>query len=172
MAEPSGPGGGRQQRIGWGRFVAPHSSFSWFVLRIGASALVFLGLLGACSWFFQEASLSAAGLQDLSQEPEILRRMTRASLLNTAVVVVAGVLCTMLMAAYFLHRIAGPIYRIQRHMRGIVDGGPVEEMMLRGSDQLSEFCDTYNQLLYRLDAIEPKPPSEAAATPEDGAVRG
>jgi hypothetical protein len=65
---------------------------------------------------------------------------------------------------FIYHKVAGPVYRLKLHMLAVIDGQDVPEMKLRRTDQLSDICDTYNQMLYTLEVLEPKP-LEGAKTP-------
>ena len=49
------------------------------------------------------------------------------------------------------NRIAGPIYRIQRHMQEMIDGKPVPPTVhLRKKDYFQEVAQTYNELLKKI----------------------
>jgi signal transduction histidine kinase len=61
---------------------------------------------------------------------------------------------------------------MQKHMRGVIDGNTTDELKLRSTDQLGDLCVTYNQLLYSLEAIEPKPMTEAPRKPAPVVTRG
>ncbi len=48
------------------------------------------------------------------------------------------------------NRIAGPIYRIRRHMLDLLDGKQVPDLKFRKNDFFPELADTYNDLLKKL----------------------
>ena len=45
-------------------------------------------------------------------------------------------------------------------MKDVLDGYPVAPLQFRENDQLPELAETYNQLLYKLEVLEPKPDNE------------
>jgi hypothetical protein len=151
----------RAKRFGLTRFIVPHESFDWFTRGVGIAALSASILLIGAMCFYQVRLFEALGMFGLAERPDLLDRYVRLSLISNGVMVISAALYITMMAAYFFHRIAGPIYRMQIHMQSVIDGEPVEELRLRKTDQLSELCEKYNQLLHTLDAIEPKPLNEA-----------
>jgi len=150
----------RVQRYGLSRFFVPHESFDWFTRGMGIAAFLTALLLAGAMWVYQVRLFDALGLFDLVERPDLIDRYVRLSLISNGVMVISAALYITMMAAFFFHRIAGPIYRIQIHMQSVIDGEPVEELRLRKTDQLGELCEKYNQLLYTLDVIEPKPLNE------------
>lgn len=49
------------------------------------------------------------------------------------------------------NKIAGPIYRLEMHMKGLLDGEPIKELQIRTGDHFQSTVDLYNQLLKRLE---------------------
>jgi methyl-accepting chemotaxis protein len=52
-----------------------------------------------------------------------------------------------LLAIYFLHRLAGPIYKIHNTLKDVLDGKPVEPIVLRRSDYFGDLANEVNRLL-------------------------
>jgi len=144
------------QRTGMTRFVVPHESFEWYLRGIGITALATGAILGISSWFYHQRLFQAMGLSEVA-DPAIVEQFARLSMLSTVIIMLTSALYITLMAGFLFHRVAGPVYRMKRHMQGVIDGEQTGELQLRETDQLGDVCVTYNQLLYTLEAIEPKP---------------
>lgn len=151
------------------RWIVPHESFEWYMRGIGATALLTGAVLGLGSWLYHQKLFEAVGLSELA-DPAIIEQFTRLSLISTGIVAIMSGLYITLAAGFLLHRITGPVYSLKQHMRSVIDGEANGELKLRTTDQLSDLCMTYNQLLYTLEAIEPKPLTEVPSTnePHDG----
>jgi hypothetical protein len=148
------------RRTGFSRFVVPHDSFRWFTRSIAVSTLA-TGLgLAVAMWIYSQHLYSAIGLPPMAEDPDALAAYTRLSMISTAVVVVVGTLYITMVSAYLFHRVAGPVYRIEQHMKGVIDGHPVHPLRFRDGDQLGSLAETYNQLLHAVDVLEPKPEEE------------
>jgi nitrogen fixation/metabolism regulation signal transduction histidine kinase len=106
-------------------------------------------------WWFHQSLLDRLGLAEVAGDPavqELMHEYSRQALIGTGVVVLGGTLFVVLTGMYLQHRISGPVYRIKRHMRAIVDGGPVEQISFRDDDQQRELAEVFNQLIQRLGA--------------------
>jgi len=149
------------RRTGLTRFVVPHDSFKWFTRSIAISTLATgLGLAFAM-WIYSQHLYAAIGLPPMAEDPAALARYTRLSMISTAIVVVVGTLYITMVSAYLFHRVAGPVYRIEQHMKDVIDGHPVTPLRFRDGDQLVSLADTYNQLLHAVEVLEPKPLEKA-----------
>jgi hypothetical protein len=143
-------------RIGMTRFIVPHESFQWYMRGIGITALATGAILGISSWLYHHRLFQAMGLSELAK-PEIVEQFTRLSMISTVIIMLTSALYITLMAGFLFHRVAGPVFGMKRHMQSVIDGEQMGELKLRATDQLGDLCVTYNQLLYTLEAIEPKP---------------
>ena len=47
------------------------------------------------------------------------------------------------------HRVLGPLYRIERHLKDVVDGRTKTELRLRKGDELQELCELINRATLR-----------------------
>lgn len=63
------------------------------------------------------------------------------ALVAFAAIIMAGVL--------FSHRIAGPLFRLKKHMHQISEGGPLEELTFRKKDYFQEIPGEFNAMLKR-----------------------
>jgi hypothetical protein len=73
-----------------------------------------------------------------------------------ALLMVAVFTGTVLIGMVLTNRIAGPMFRLKRHMQDVVDGGQVEEIKLRRNDYFTDVVDVYNAVLIKLKAIPGK----------------
>lgn len=151
----------QNKRRGLTRFIVPHRSFDWFVRGMIVTVLGTGGFIATSSWIYHRRLVQTMELLEIQLQPELLDHYTLLSVLGTGVVVLAAALYITLTAVFLFHRVAGPIYRFEVHMKQIIDGTPVDELRLRKGDQLQELCSTYNQLLHSLDLLEPKPFQDA-----------
>jgi hypothetical protein len=155
----------KDRRLGWTRFFVPDPAFSWYVRGVGlgalATALVFAGLL----WWYHGKLLDLLGLYDMLDQPgvqELLLRYSRLSLFITAIAVGGAALFVIMMSLFFLHRIAGPIYRMKVHMMDLIAGTPPRELSFREDDQLKDLADIFNDFMRHLGLLEPRGASAQA----------
>ncbi len=62
----------------------------------------------------------------------------------------------------FSNRVAGPLYRLQKTMREMADGKPVQEFKPRKGDLMPEFFDDFNALLRTWNSRFPTETTPAA----------
>ena len=117
--------------------------------------------VGAIGWLFHYHLFNDLGIARITVHPELVERYLRFTVFNSMMVALSSATYITLIAAYLFHRVSGPIYRIERHMEEVIAGEETSECSLRSSDQLRDFCDTYNRLLHSFDVIEPKPLPDA-----------
>lgn len=147
----------RDRRIGWTRYFVPDPSFGWYVRGVGlaaaATALVFGGLL----WWYHGKLLDLLGLYDMLDQPgvqELLLEYSRLSLLVTAIAVFGAAFFVIMMSVFFLHRIAGPVYRMKVHMMDLMEGETPRELTFREDDQLKDLADIFNDFMRHLGLLE------------------
>ena len=164
----------KDRRIGWTRFLVPDPAFSWYLRGVGlgaaATALVFAGLL----WWYHGKLLDLLGLYDMLDQPgvqELLVQYSRLSLAITAIAVGGAALFVIVMSLFFLHRIAGPIYRIKVHMLDLMAGEPPRELSFRQDDQLKDLADIFNDFMRHFGLLEQRaaPALEEASQAESPA---
>jgi len=151
------------RRIGLTRFIVPTETFKWYTRSIALSTLFTGVLLAIAMWIYSNQLYQALGLPPMAQDPMVLAQYHRFTMITTAVVVVVGTLYITTVSAFLFHRVAGPVYRFEMHMKDVLDGYAVDPLKFREHDQLPELADIYNQLLYKLEVIEPKPDAEVKA---------
>jgi hypothetical protein len=160
------------ERWGVSRWFVPHPSFRWYLRGVGLGALFASSFFGLASWYYNQALIDALAGHDAFTDPGVLAALSSYATLSmfvTAIGVVGATTFVVIFSIYFLHKIAGPVYRIKGHMQRLIDGAEVSELVLRKDDQLQDLCQTYNQLLHHLELFEPKPdgsPAVHAAQPD------
>jgi methyl-accepting chemotaxis protein len=155
----------KDRRIGWTRFLVPDPAFSWYVRGVGLgaalTALVFAGLL----WWYHGKLLDLLGLYDMLDQPgvqELLLQYSQLSLVITAIAVGGAALFVIVMSLFFLHRIAGPIYRMKVHMLDLMAGEPPRELCFRQDDQLKDLADIFNDFMRHFGLLKPRAASARA----------
>lgn len=110
------------------------------VLVLGVSLSRFAGGLGASGAAFVEAL------------PGLLGTCLAASVaLVLPALVLIGVRVTF--------RVAGPLYRMERHLEAVARGEQPGPCRIREHDQLQQFCATLNEALARTTASQAAPPA-------------
>ena len=163
---------GLDRRIQSTRFVVPDPSFGWYVRGVGIGSVMAALFFGGLLWWYHGRLLDVLGVYDALREPgmqEVISRYARLSMVVTAVAVLGSALFVVLLSMYFLHRIAGPIYRIKLHMMDIMAGETPRPIAFRQDDQLKDLSVIFNDFLRHLGALEAEeapPPLAAGAARE------
>lgn len=72
---------------------------------------------------------------------------------GTHLIIVIFVLCFFIFVAAFIfsfaltNRIAGPLYRLKKHLDEMVNGAPISNLQVRKKDYFQELIDSYNQFI-------------------------
>jgi len=115
--------------------------------------LTFVGLACVASLFqvillnravtFVAAQMPRDGGVLLGELPGVLRSSVLLSL-SVLVPVTIGV------GLVLTHRLAGPIYRFETYLRGVVSGDQIGRCKIRDGDELQEFCELLNDAISKL----------------------
>jgi nitrogen fixation/metabolism regulation signal transduction histidine kinase len=62
-----------------------------------------------------------------------------------------------LIAVIFSHRIAGPLYRLQRHLKAVAAGAEPGDVKFRRGDLYQELAEACNELMARMRGSATKP---------------
>jgi len=142
-------------RIGLSRYVAPHPTYGWYVKTLALFALLGGIVLGGALWFHNQQMIKAVGLEQLASNPDALEDQALNMLIFSVTLSGIAYSClVLLVGAFFFHRVAGPIYRIKRHMLDILEGKPVGSLSLRKTDQLHDVAAVYNELLVKVGVTQ------------------
>jgi signal transduction histidine kinase len=119
--------------------------FSIFLFVMAGSILlsVFLAMMSAdtITIVYKDSSLQ------VGNTPVVLLRGILGA--NWLFIVIGGVVVTVL-AMFLTHRLAGPVYRLERSIEQMIDGNFNFEIRLRSKDEIKELADMMNNLNTRL----------------------
>ena len=73
--------------------------------------------------------------------PGYLRTILPTSILAYAVLVIGSLAS---LCVYWLHKVAGPLYRMERAIEGYRAGGPTRTISFRSNDQIEPLADAFN----------------------------
>ncbi len=81
---------------------------------------------------------------------------------TNAVLVVSGLIGVFIMLSMTLisHRIAGPLYRLSRHMQEIAEGKKISEIRFRQKDFFAEIAEIFNLMVLKINEDEAKKSNE------------
>jgi len=133
------------------RIIRPRFQFKFILSFLGISAL---GLLLQYLVFARLMSEVALGLPSDSalMLDDLARQLTQVLLVSFGlllpITIVIGVLVT--------HRIAGPLHRLETHLRAVIDGKTRDDCRLRSGDELQELCELINQATAAHREMAPK----------------
>ena len=117
-------------------------------LLVACVASLFQVLLLNRSLLNMARSMDSNGQAVLAQLPQLLfNNLLLTMVVLVPVMVVVGMLVT--------HRVAGPIYRFQKHFEAIANGEQVRPCKIRQGDELQELCSKINAAVDRLQADSP-----------------
>ena len=114
---------------------------------LGISAFVISVFYGAIWYFFRNLAAQGLALGFSADHPffEFLRdrRLEMNIIFIATAVIVFIVVC--LLGLIMSHRIAGPLYRMHRHLIAVSNGETTADVQFRVNDYFSEVADAYNQ---------------------------
>jgi hypothetical protein len=150
----------RNRRVNLTRYLVPDASSSWFLRNA-----LFTGLAGWVFFSLAANLFHAEQLETLAAYTPVVDEALREELLGvakrtTAVALGGAALTFLLFCAYSLHKIVGPLYRLQRHMIDVMGGVESNELTFRSDDRYQELRTTYNAFLHHVGAIQDR--TEAA----------
>ena len=59
---------------------------------------------------------------------------------------ITGIIMAAVSMLFYSHRLAGPVYRLERHLEKIIDGNYDEELHFRKKDEFKQLADIINRL--------------------------
>ena len=133
--------------------------FQWRVIFFGVSIGGFVLALTYVfmQYFFSscEANLISAGIPAQNAMFDFLKQQ-RAQMDSLFIVIICFTLVVSTVIGVFLsHRVAGPIYRITKHLQGIATGEPAKPLRFRDGDYFMELADAYNATLAKGPSVAP-----------------
>ena len=108
-------------------------------------------------------AISELGAQ-LPYEGDLLLKAAAGIMRSSLLLTLAFLVPLMMGVGLFLtHRIAGPIYRFEQHLRAVASGMHAGDCRIRRGDELHDLCDSINAAVRALEGRG----SEAEAATED-----
>jgi len=138
-----------KQRLGLTRWFVPHPACDWYLRNVGLAALLCGAAIGCVTWWQQRELLQSLVEAQLTG-PALVKTVAtygQKSIMIVTLGVVGSWLAMVVSSAYFLHRLCGPIFRLQSHMEGLIAGIETGEVRFREGDQFRDVEATYNELL-------------------------
>lgn len=129
--------------------------FQWrFIGFMAVVSLLAISILFVSNVLFfrnmtQEAL--AAGLAPDNPYFDFLQEQKSALLLVYFGVSAVAFVLMMVLGALYSHRIAGPLYRLNKHMQAIADGAEPAPVSFRRRDQFQELVESFNKMIDRLN---------------------
>ena len=129
--------------------------FQWrFIGFMAVVSLLAISILFVSNVLFfrnmtQEAL--AAGLAPDNPYFDFLQEQKSALLLVYFGVSAVAFVLMMVLGALYSHRIAGPLYRLNKHMRAISEGAEPAPVSFRRRDQFQELVESFNKMIDRLN---------------------
>ena len=125
-----------------------------FVFENLITAMVVVGVFYAANFYFFWEIARNAKAAGLPADHIFFEFIDSQNSLMTNIFFVAAIFLVLLIAIRGIllsHRIAGPLYRLNKHMRQIADGQTKDAVHFRKKDFFAELADSYNdQLNYLL----------------------
>ncbi|HOK57015.1 MAG TPA: hypothetical protein PKV21_04130 [bacterium] len=85
---------------------------------------------------------------------EIIKNINILLLKRIGILMLLLIFLTFYLEIRFLHRIVGPLYRIEKSLNEIIEGKSVEYIKLRKKDFLKPFAETFNKLIDYINTIK------------------
>lgn len=121
-----------------------------FVQRFVGLLLLSVGLVGLGLYFWSAGTMTTvfenSRLVVKTTQDFILPMMIALTLITIAILGIMGWFLVYL----FSHRIAGPIYRIEKHVKGIGEGELAHKVLLRSSDEIQDLAKAVNGMMAAL----------------------
>lgn len=133
--------------------INPQFQMRFVAFNILSSLLVILLVIGMLYYFFNH--YQNLGIQNGIPSDHIffdfLREQRNFITIALAVVAVAITAVQVILGIFFSHRVAGPIYRMNRHMQDITAGSEKMTFQVRQGDFFSELADNFNSMIVKME---------------------
>jgi len=126
-----------------------------FMAYTGAIALVAIGIFYVANLYFFADFMKTGQAIGLPPDHVFFQFIAnQKQIMNQIFAVTAGLVCVVLAIGgmFFSHRIAGPLYRLNLHMREVALGRTTQDVSFREGDFFREVADSYNAQLKTLTA--------------------
>lgn len=133
-------------------FVNPRLQWQ-LVLGANVLALISVAMLMTI-WYYSQTSLdSVTTLLNIAQGHRFLEQIAARQASFTQLCVIVGAIQFVLFnvtAVFLSHRIAGPLYRLERHLEQVGDGSEPRDVKFRKGDLYQELAQASNKVMARV----------------------
>jgi methyl-accepting chemotaxis protein len=131
--------------------INPRFQMVFMAYMVGVSAMAIGIFYGANLYFFHDFTKTG---QSLGLPPEHVFFQFLANQRQTMNYIFAGTSVILLAALgmiglLFSHRVAGPLYRLHKHMTDVAEGKTMDDVKFRQKDFFMEIADAYNRQMAR-----------------------
>ena len=132
--------------------INPRFQLKFILFSTLVSLFAILVMYLSCYYFFWELRHLGRQLGLPSESVFFQYIETQQSVMNGITVVTSSVLFfgIFLVGLVYSHRIAGPVFRLERHMRGIASGKELTKIKFRTKDYFPELAEALNEMVVRL----------------------
>lgn len=128
--------------------INPKLQWTIILFNIGLATLALIVIYFQNQFIFQH--LMESQQPEMTQDP-FMRGIIEADMarMKAAFLVTGGVIFSLMFIGGLIlsNRIAGPIYHLEKHLKGILDGKPTTEVKFRDRDFFQSTADLVNQVL-------------------------
>lgn len=145
----SSKGAGFKRRI---RIVNPR--FQGTILGVfGGLSAMMCGVIYLSIWsFFRGFDLTKIDTDPAIREALVKLVMEQRADMDRIFILTSIMIVSLMMLGAILltHRVAGPLYRLEQHLKGIAEGGKVGDVKFRKGDFFQEVAEVFNRAIRRI----------------------
>lgn len=134
-------------------FINPKFQTRCILNSVGSAALAISVFLAANVYFFWKLKKMGVDLGLKADSPffQFIGQQEQKLFFIFAVAAAVTFVFLTVRAILFSHKIAGPLYKLHRHMKGIAEGQAATPVQFREKDFFPELADAFNAQLGRID---------------------
>ena len=118
-----------------------------FTVRFSATALFLFLVFDFVLWLALNRHLGQGYLRDIAILNHLQEHLPIILLISCGIQAVAASLVILTISLFWAHAIAGPVLRLRKYLRMIIENRPfTEEMIFRRDDQLHNLAETFGRM--------------------------
>jgi sensor histidine kinase YesM len=133
--------------------INPQFQMRFVAFSIVSSLLVIILVAGMQYYFFHH--YQSMGIQNGIPSDHIFFEFLREqrNFITIALVILAAAITAVqvILGILFSHRVAGPLYRMNRHMQEVASGSEKLTFQVRDGDYFSELADNFNTMILKME---------------------
>ncbi len=133
--------------------INPHFQMRFVAFSIVSSLVVILLVVGMQYYFFNH--YQSLGVQNGIPSDHIFFEFLREqrNFITIAMVILAGIITVVQVAlgVLFSHRVAGPLYRMNKHMQDVAAGSDQLHCQFRKNDYFPELAENFNAMISKME---------------------